>query len=311
MTSASPDPGIRTVRKLSPAANEHRVGWSGRGRGIAVRVAVASGENPHICLTCWTRSRSEVFDVARGDVAGWVGVEAQVAVVGVAEASFPARRGYGAANPGWRASSRCSSPASPTCCCTSPPSTGRCGAPRVGRPTSWPPPSPGNRYAMATVDAIGAAVLILPLAGSPYNRDRAGAAGHHRGPALGRPASRPPPAGRRGRPGLHRGARRLLDPARPVPGLVAHRHRRSLTWHRSRRGAARCDTPLTRLPQFKINSWRVSCLPWLHPPAAQPAGGGRGAAGRHAGRSAAGGRHVRALSRAREPPRSVPVWPGG
>ncbi len=24
-------------------------------------------------------------------------------------------------------------------------------------------------------------------------------------------------------------------------------------------------TPLTRLPQFKINSWRVSCLPWLYP----------------------------------------------
>ena len=29
--------------------------------------------------------------------------------------------------------------------------------------------------------------------------------------------------------------------------------------------AARRDTPLTRLPQFKINSWRVSCLPWLYP----------------------------------------------
>jgi hypothetical protein len=31
---------------------------------------------------------SEVFDVAGGDVVGWVGVEAQVAVVGVAEAAL-------------------------------------------------------------------------------------------------------------------------------------------------------------------------------------------------------------------------------
>ena len=56
---------------------------------------------------------------------------------------------------------------------------------------------------------------------------QAGAAGHHPGPALVRRPSRPPPPGRRGRPGGHDGTCRLLDyrkassvagsPARPIP----------------------------------------------------------------------------------------------
>ena len=56
------------------------------------------------------------------------------------------------------------------------------------------------------------------------HHDRAGAAAHRPWPALVGWPSRPPPPGRRGRPGGHGGARRPLDPARPVPWLVARPH---------------------------------------------------------------------------------------
>jgi hypothetical protein len=44
--------------------------------------------NPKLTTRGQGRKRSEVFDVAGGDVVGWVGVEPQIPVVGVAEASF-------------------------------------------------------------------------------------------------------------------------------------------------------------------------------------------------------------------------------
>ena len=78
----------------------------------------------------------------------------------------------------------------------------------------------GHRYAIAAVDAIGIALVALPLAGSLYIVT--GLA--RRLTALGRRwsawPSRSPPPGRRGRPGGPGGAGRVLDPARPVPWLV-------------------------------------------------------------------------------------------
>ena len=54
---------------------------------------------------------------------------------------------------------------------------------------------------MATLDAIGAALLILPLAGSLYIVTGL-ARGPHHGPALVHRPSHPPPAGRRGSMGI-------------------------------------------------------------------------------------------------------------
>ena len=49
----------------------------------------------------------------------------------------------------------------------------------------------GHRYAVAAVDAIGVALVILSLRRVALHRDRAGTAAHHPGPALVRRPSRP------------------------------------------------------------------------------------------------------------------------
>jgi hypothetical protein len=83
---------VRDVMEGEPAPKAHRHGFSAP-RGLE-RTAARGGfsrrgarkkrvTGPKPC-----RSGSEVFDVASGDVVGWVGVQAQVAVVGVAEAAF-------------------------------------------------------------------------------------------------------------------------------------------------------------------------------------------------------------------------------
>ena len=79
----------------------------------------------------------------------------------------------------------------------------------------------GHHYAVAAVDAIGVALMALSLAGSLYIVTGLARRARHRGPALVRRPSRPPPPGRRGRPGGPDRARRLLDHPRPVPRLVA------------------------------------------------------------------------------------------
>ena len=79
----------------------------------------------------------------------------------------------------------------------------------------------GHRYAMATIDAIGAALLILPLAGSLYIVTGLARRATTMGLRWSAWPTRAPRPGRRSRPGLLRGARRLLDPARPIPRLVA------------------------------------------------------------------------------------------
>ena len=81
----------------------------------------------------------------------------------------------------------------------------------------------GHHYAVAAVDAIGVALVILPLAGSLYIVTGLARRLTAAWPALVRRPSRPPPPGRRGRAGGPDGARRLLDHARPVPWLVARR----------------------------------------------------------------------------------------
>ena len=70
---------------------------------------------------------------------------------------------------------------------------------RARRRPCWPCRSPGSLY------------IVIGLA------RRLG----HPGPALVRRAGRPPPPGRRGRPGLPDRAGRPLEPAGPVPRLVA------------------------------------------------------------------------------------------
>ena len=74
----------------------------------------------------------------------------------------------------------------------------------------------GRRHRRRLADPVARRLAV--------HRDRAGPAAHRRGPALVRRPSRPPPPGHRSRPGVHDSARHLLDRARPVPRLVAHRH---------------------------------------------------------------------------------------
>ena len=62
--------GSRSSLTTTPAVVERRGRQAGR-----VRTALAA-------------SLSEILNPAGGDVLGWVGIEAQVAVVGVAEAAF-------------------------------------------------------------------------------------------------------------------------------------------------------------------------------------------------------------------------------
>ena len=68
-------------------------------------------------------------------------------------------------------------------------STGRCGAPRAGRRTSWPPRSPGTTTRRPR--SMPSASPCWPVARRlAVHRGRAGAAAHRRGPALVRRPSR-------------------------------------------------------------------------------------------------------------------------
>ena len=106
----------------------------------------------------------------------------------------------------------------------------------------------GHRYAMAAVDAIGIALVTLSLAGSLYVvtglARRLTALGL---PLVRRPPGTPPP-GRRGRPGGPGGAGRLLDPARPVPCLVARPHDNPPAWPHP----GQVPRPRRRLPMSAV-----------------------------------------------------------